>query len=71
MQTLWKMADICKKTCDHEKRIYLLRCILVYQQCYLMEDDDEFWETNTALAESLQSFADSGGTTLEVGKAGI
>ena len=36
-----------------------------------MEDDDEFWETNTALAESLQSFADSGGTTLEVGKAGI
>lgn len=58
---LTKMAANCTKMKDHEKRILILRCILVYQQCYLLEDDDEIWETNAALAESLQDFADAGG----------
>lgn len=64
VEVLKKMTDICKKTKDHEKRIYLLRTILVYQQCYLLEDDDDIWETNAALAEALQGFADSGGTCI-------
>eukprot|EP00579_Thalassiosira_antarctica_P001054 CAMPEP_0201874306 /NCGR_PEP_ID=MMETSP0902-20130614/6600_1 /ASSEMBLY_ACC=CAM_ASM_000551 /TAXON_ID=420261 /ORGANISM="Thalassiosira antarctica, Strain CCMP982" /LENGTH=552 /DNA_ID=CAMNT_0048401147 /DNA_START=135 /DNA_END=1793 /DNA_ORIENTATION=+ len=64
VEVLKKMADICKKTKDHEKRVYLLRCILVYQQCYLLENDDEIWETNAALAETLQAFADGGGTRI-------
>jgi tetratricopeptide (TPR) repeat protein len=61
VEVLKKMADICKKCKDHEKRIYLLRCVVVYQQCYLLEDDDEVWETHSALAEAMQSFADAGG----------
>ena len=61
VEVLKKMADICKKIHDHEKRIYLLRCVVVYQQCYLLEDDDEVWETHSALAEAMQSFADAGG----------
>ena len=64
VEVLKKMADICKKIKDHEKRVYLLRCILVYQQCYLLENDDEIWETNAALAEALQAFADGGGTRI-------
>jgi len=61
VEILRKMCDICKKIKDHEKRVYLLRCILVYQQCYLIENDDEIFETHSALAEALQSFADAGG----------
>mmetsp|Transcript_10661 Transcript_10661/g.23260 ORF Transcript_10661/g.23260 Transcript_10661/m.23260 type:complete len:593 (+) Transcript_10661:128-1906(+) len=64
VEVLKKMADICKKIRDHEKRVYLLRTILVYQQCYLLEDDDEIWDTHAALAETLQAFADSGGTSI-------
>jgi len=64
VEVLKKMADICKKIKDHEKRIYLLRCIVVYQECYLLEDDDEIWETHSALAETLQAFADAGGTRI-------
>mmetsp|Transcript_13557 Transcript_13557/g.29476 ORF Transcript_13557/g.29476 Transcript_13557/m.29476 type:complete len:556 (-) Transcript_13557:153-1820(-) len=64
VEVLKKMTDICKKIKDHEKRIYLLRTVLVYQQCYLLEDDDEIWETNAAMADSLQAFADSGGTCI-------
>lgn len=59
-----KMSDICKKQKDYEKRIYLLRCVLVYQQCYLSEDDEEIEETNNALAEAVQKFADAGGTNI-------
>ena len=55
------MAKNAKKMKDPEKRVLILRCILVYQQCYLLEDDDEIWETNAALAESLQEYADAGG----------
>jgi len=61
---LTKMAANCKKMKDHEKRVLILRCILVYQQCYLLDDDDEIWETNAALAESLQEYADAGGDCL-------
>ena len=61
---LTKMAANCKKMNDHEKRVLILRCILVYQQCYLLDDDDEIWETNAALAESLQEYADAGGECL-------
>ena len=61
---LTKMAANCKKMNDHEKRVLILRCILVYQQCYLLDDDDEIWETNAALAESLQQYADAGGEYL-------
>lgn len=61
VEVLKKMADICKKIHDHEKRIYLLRCVVVYQQCYLLEDDDEVWETHSAMAEAMQLFADAGG----------
>mmetsp|Transcript_18034 Transcript_18034/g.31054 ORF Transcript_18034/g.31054 Transcript_18034/m.31054 type:complete len:263 (-) Transcript_18034:258-1046(-) len=64
VEVLKKMADICKKVKDHEKRVYLLRTILVYQQCYLLDDDDEIWDTHAALAEALQAFADSGGTSI-------
>jgi uncharacterized protein YeeX (DUF496 family) len=64
VEVLMKMADICKKIKDHEKRIYLLRCVVVYQQCYLLEDDDEIWDTHSALAETLQAFADAGGTRI-------
>ncbi len=64
VEVLKKMADICRKIRDHEKRVYLLRTILVYQQCYLLEDDDEIWDTHAALAETLQAFADSGGTSI-------
>lgn len=64
VEVLKKMAGICRKIKDHEKRVYLLRCILVYQQCYLMEDDDEIWDTHAALAETLQAFADAGGTCI-------
>mmetsp|Transcript_22298 Transcript_22298/g.54019 ORF Transcript_22298/g.54019 Transcript_22298/m.54019 type:complete len:550 (-) Transcript_22298:181-1830(-) len=64
VEVLKKMTDICRKIKDHEKRIYLLRCILVYQQCYLLEDDEEIFETNKALADALQGFADSGGTCI-------
>ena len=39
VELLRKMADICRKIRDHEKRVYLLRTMLVYQQCYLLEDD--------------------------------
>lgn len=58
------LQDICKKIHDWEKRIYLLRTVIVYQQCYLLEDDDEIWETHAALAETLQLFADDGGTSI-------
>ena len=58
---LTKMAKNAKKMKDPEKRVLILRCILVYQQCYLLEDDDEIWDTNAALAESLQEYADAGG----------
>ena len=61
VEVLKKMADICKKIKDHEKRIYLLRTILVYQQCYLLEDDEEIFETNKLLADALQGFSDSAG----------
>ena len=61
---LTKMAANCKKMNDHAKRVIVLRCILVYQQCYLLDDDDEIWETNAALAESLQEYADAGGQCL-------
>ncbi|KAL7495584.1 hypothetical protein ACHAWT_009579, partial [Skeletonema menzelii] len=61
---LTKMAANCKKMNDHAKRVLILRCILVYQQCYLLDDDDEIWETNAALAESLQEYADAGGQCL-------
>ncbi|KAL7535293.1 hypothetical protein ACHAWF_005121 [Thalassiosira exigua] len=64
VEILKKMADMCKKTKNHEKRIYLLRCILVYQQCYLLDNDEEMWETNAALANALQGFADAGGTSI-------
>ena len=60
------VQDICKKIHDWEKRIYLLRTVIVYQQCYLLEDDDEIWETHAALAETLQLFADDGGTSIWV-----
>ena len=66
VEILNKMADICeKKTKDHEKRIYLLRCILVYQQCYLLDDDDDIYATHAALADALQAFADAGGTSIQ------
>lgn len=64
VEVLKKMAEICRKIKDHEKRIYLLRCVIVYQQCYLLEDDDEIWESHSALAETLQAFADAGGTEI-------
>lgn len=65
VEILKKMAnDICKKTNDHEKRVYLLRCILVYQQCYLLDNDEEIYETNRELADALQSFADAGGESI-------
>lgn len=64
VELLLKMSDICKKQKDYEKRIYLLRCVLVYQQCYLSEDDEEIEDTNNALAEAVQKFADAGGTNI-------
>lgn len=64
VEILRKMVDICKKLKDHEKRVYLLRCILVYQQCYLVEGDEEIFETHAELARALQAFADSGGTSI-------
>ena len=64
LQTNILLLDICKKIKDYEKRIYLLRTIIVYQQCYLLEDDDEIFETHLALAKTLQYFADSGGSSI-------
>jgi len=58
---LYKMSDICKKMKNHEMRIHILRTILEYQTHFLTEDDDELWETNAALAEALQLFAENGG----------
>lgn len=64
VQVLRKMTNICKKTKDHEKRIYLLRCILIYQQCFLLEGDDEIMETHAELADAIQAFADNGGSSI-------
>eukprot|EP00956_Cyclotella_meneghiniana_P044080 scaffold300983_cov79-Cyclotella_meneghiniana.AAC.3 len=46
---LKKMASIAKKVKNHEKRVSLLRCILLYQQTYLTEEDEEIWDTNAQL----------------------
>ena len=64
VEILQKMIHIAQKVKDHEKRVYLLRTKLVYQQCYLLEDDEEIFETHAELAEALQAFADSGGSSI-------
>ncbi|KAL3781619.1 hypothetical protein HJC23_001996 [Cyclotella cryptica] len=59
-----KMVDITKKVKNHEKRVKLLRCVLLYQQSYLTEDDEEIWETNAALGEALQALAETDGISV-------
>jgi tetratricopeptide (TPR) repeat protein len=61
---LKKMVNITKKVKNHNKRVQLLRCVLLYQQAYLTEDDEEIWETNAALGEALQSLADLDGISV-------
>ena len=61
---LKKMADICKKLKNHAMGVHLLRTILQYQQHFLTEEDEELWETNAALAEALQKYAESGGNCI-------
>ena len=58
---LKKMASIAKKVKNHEKRVSLLRCILLYQQTYLTEEDEEIWDTNAQLGEALQCLAEMDG----------
>lgn len=55
---LKKMVKITTKVKNEEKRVQLLRCILLYQQTYLTEEDEEIWETNAQLGEALQSLAE-------------
>ena len=58
---LKKMASIAKKVKNHEKRVSLLRCVLLYQQTYLTEEDEEIWDTNAQLGEALQCLAEMDG----------
>ena len=61
VDVLKKMAMIAKKVKNHEKRVQLLRCVLLYQQTYLSEEEDEIWETNAQLGEALQHLAEMNG----------
>jgi tetratricopeptide (TPR) repeat protein len=61
---LKKMVGITKKVKNHEKRVQLLRCILLYQQTYCTEEDEEIWETNKQLGEALQCLAEMDGVSV-------
>lgn len=61
---LKKMVEICKKVKNHEKRVQLLRCILLYQQSYLPEEDEEIWETNAQLGAALEKLAEMDGQSV-------
>ncbi|KAL3770579.1 hypothetical protein ACHAWO_000939 [Cyclotella atomus] len=61
---LKKMVGITKKVKNQEKRVQLLRCILLYQQTYCTEEDEEIWETNKQLGEALQCLAEMDGVSV-------